>query len=482
MKRKLTFVYDYIFPNFILPNALNTQLGIINYISSMHTNRTFNHTIFESPANPENKQIFMSDLFDQSLGHNPNTSHGYFFQANVYRPYLEYEETSVLSQIPTHRYRKFIYPIRPNPIITQFSGMNNILHDKLNGEYFWKFISREVLETIKMGNGIIYIDYTMEPFVDYTMHKALNNCLKNSGIPKESIILCINSFNAKELYESWFRPDEQRYRVINLPFSIDNSSYHYNSNIEKNTPVSMTELEFLNSKNTIRPNKYLMKIRNNRTHRVAILYNLTNDDLLKYGDWSFLTNSNFNKFDVENIISQYKLKNIDLNKIEQLYKQIPHLLQSESNNDYNKTNAWTDLDCIPHLNSYFEILFETLIDGNHKSFTEKVFKPIANFQPFLLVTFRGGLKLLKELGFKTFDGFIDESYDEIEDTSLRLEKIYEEIKKLCHMSNEELHNWYWSMEDILLHNQKLLLNYHKTKLYGLEFINELYNIQNNIKR
>ena len=60
--------------------------------------------------------------------------------------------------------------------------------------------------------------------------------------------------------------------------------------------------------------------------------------------------------------------------------------------------------------------------------------------------------------------------------------IHNEVKRLCNMTNEELHNWYWSMEDILVHNHKLLLEYHKTKPYGVDFINELYDIQNNIIR
>jgi hypothetical protein len=41
------------------------------------------------------------------------------------------------------------------------------------------------------------------------------------------------------------------------------------------------------------------------------------------------------------------------------------------------------------------------------------------------------------------------------------------------MTKEEIHNWYWSMEEILVHNHKTLLNYNKTKIFGEELINEL---------
>ena len=477
MKKRLTFVFDYVFPTFILPNALDTQLGIINYLSSIHTNRTLHSTIFEPPTNNRGNQIFMQDMFENSLGHNPNTAHGYFFQANVYRENLEYKESSVLFEKNTNK--KFLYPIRPNPIFTQFTGVNNGIADKLNGSYFWKFISREVLEKVKERKGIIYIDYTMEPFLDLNMHNGLTECLKDSGLPASAVFIVVNSFNAKELYENWFPPHLRKYQVRNLPFCLDHSSWFYADGISNNLKLSMSIDDFYNSRNTIRPNKYLMKMRNARFHRLAVMYRMINDDLLKYGDWSFLSTNGMDASTVKYIVDEYKL-DVDIEKIKSSYNMFPHNLQSENGNTYGDINAWTDMHFKAHLDSYFEILFETLVEGEHKSLTEKIFKPIANFQPFIFVTFAGGLKLLRDLGFKTFDGFIDETYDTIESKEDRMLAIHNEIKRLCAMSNEELHDWYWKMEDILIHNQKLLLEYHKVKLYGLDFINELYSIQNNL--
>jgi hypothetical protein len=104
--------------------------------------------------------------------------------------------------------------------------------------------------------------------------------------------------------------------------------------------------------------------------------------------------------------------------------------------------------------------------------TEKIFKPLINFQPFIFVAFPGALKLLRELGFKTFDGYIDESYDDETDNGIRMNLIIKEIDRLCKMSKEDIHKWYWQMEDILVHNHKTLLEYNKTKIYGEELIKE----------
>jgi hypothetical protein len=154
------------------------------------------------------------------------------------------------------------------------------------------------------------------------------------------------------------------------------------------------------------------------------------------------------------VINKYNLKNIHLDKIKNIYDTAPYLLKSERDSDYTKVNAWTDAHFKPHIDSYFEICFETYTNKENKSLTEKVFKPIINFQPFLFVAFPGALQLLKELGFKTFDGFIDESYDN---------------------ETDEIHNWYWSMEEILIHNHKTLLNYNQTKLFGEDLIKEFNN-------
>ena len=51
-------------------------------------------------------------------------------------------------------------------------------------------------------------------------------------------------------------------------------------------------------------------------------------------------------------------------------------------------------------------------------------------QPFIVLGRPHMLKYLKEIGFKTFDWLIDETYDSIEDNELRMEMVKNEILKL----------------------------------------------------
>jgi len=70
-----------------------------------------------------------------------------------------------------------------------------------------------------------------------------------------------------------------------------------------------------------------------------------------------------------------------------------------------------------------EVVLETLFDDDRLHLTEKILRPIAIGQPFLLVATHGSLAYLRAYGFKTFSDIIDESYDTIVDPIARLNAI-----------------------------------------------------------
>jgi hypothetical protein len=121
-------------------------------------------------------------------------------------------------------------------------------------------------------------------------------------------------------------------------------------------------------------------------------------------------------------------------------------------NENNKKEFYTD--------TYLHLTSETLFDADGSPFmSEKTFRPILNLQPFIYVGNYRGLEELRRLGFKTFDGYIDESYDLVKDPKERFALIEKEILKFTAMNMEELHNWYYSLTDILLHNQRHFLTF-----------------------
>ena len=81
-----------------------------------------------------------------------------------------------------------------------------------------------------------------------------------------------------------------------------------------------------------------------------------------------------------------------------------------------------------------------------------IFKPIVNKRPFLLVGARGNLAYLKSYGFKTFDNWIDESYDLEVDPSRRLEMITEQLSFICSLDTTQLDTMYQEMMPVIEHN------------------------------
>jgi len=53
--------------------------------------------------------------------------------------------------------------------------------------------------------------------------------------------------------------------------------------------------------------------------------------------------------------------------------------------------------------------------------------------------------------------------------------IYEEINRLCSMTKQELHDWYWSMKDILIFNQQHALTLCEDESLTFDFIKYLNN-------
>jgi hypothetical protein len=360
--------------------------------------------------------------------------------------------------------QKYIYPIKITPHFSEFVGHHLPKGSKLNGEYFWKHMSAEALEDARNGRAFIEIDYAQENYIDKKEYINLHEILKHSMIPAEQIILTFNSFNGQQVYESWFSPEERRLIVKTWPHVMTSLSYDlYHANPDQ--CVSITE--WLSTKQTIRSHYYLFKNRNAREHRKAFLFMLAQNNLLSFGDWSFMQTIEYTDGEVRYLTAKYDFP-YEHHTVRDLCNQLPKNLISERNLEYGQVSAWSYQYKTAHLDSYFDICTESFVNGEHRSLTEKVFKPIASFQPFLFISFAGALDLLKQLGFKTFAPYINEDYDQEPDTAKRMHMIHNEVSRLCKMDKNQIHEWYWNMQDILIHNYEHLKLIHKNEPMGLE--------------
>ena len=191
-------------------------------------------------------------------------------------------------------------------------------------------------------------------------------------------------------------------------------------------------------------------INNNRSYRLNLLSNLREKKLEQFGYVSapLLTKDVIKKEITDpNSRLSVKTKKHILNHL--MPTAQPVILDSNSN--YN--NASAEISDFHH-NALWNVVTETNFYDDKLHLTEKIFKPIATRRPFILVSSPGNLAYLKRYGFKTFDKYIDESYDDEQDDDRRIALIVKQLQNLCKMSSEELSNMYNDMTDILEFNHQ----------------------------
>jgi len=111
----------------------------------------------------------------------------------------------------------------------------------------------------------------------------------------------------------------------------------------------------------------------------------------------------------------------------------------------------------PYNDYFIEIVAETDILST-SWLTEKTIKNLYIGKAFILFSGPRSLQKLHSFGFKTFSPWIDESYDLIENSYLRLEAIKLEIDKLSALSIDEIQNMHKEMLDIHTYNRNRFVN------------------------
>ncbi len=88
--------------------------------------------------------------------------------------------------------------------------------------------------------------------------------------------------------------------------------------------------------------------------------------------------------------------------------------------------------------SWFSVVTETEMRYRPVRITEKTLKPLLNFHPMLVLGDPGAVALVRQMGFRTFGDWIDERYDEEPDRRRRFEMVYQELQRLCALSEGEM--------------------------------------------
>ena len=356
----------------------------------------------------------------------------------------------------------YIYPLEVKDTLSALHSENGFELNDTKYKWYLKDIFNDVLiEHFKSGKVKILVSLMHDPLYDDYSISQFELQMNSLGIDGSNIIF-LGGSNFQEYYEKY---PQSRVKIYNGHLFIRGyvdmmktfptiGSLGYECEL-----VEESDLDI----NKIRPHKFLC---NNKTmtkeHRVCMSYFAIKYDLLKEGLFSFI--QKIDKYTLTAQISKL-IENPNKEYIEKIVDILPYELDTQELSQNEKTNfAATNNKKNWYSETYVNLVTETFF-GRNVFLSEKIFKPLSNLQPFIVLGDYATLDELKRLGFKTFEPFIDESYDLEIDPKIRIKKIEEEISKLKNKTINEIHDWYYSIIDILIYNQKHLYGFEKYECF-----------------
>lgn len=376
-----------------------------------------------------------------------------FLLKNDYNNRIKYINFELLDKLHSNK-NKYIYPF----LVKSSVDIKNICNFKINDKLLLDLIC---------GNSKIVFFHILEGFLDVIDLENIKNFIITNKIPQKSVCV-VTSNNKLELFEKY----TNIISIISIDYFLMNPWFinfdideHLHSEILRNRVNKILEYK----KKYVPIKKFLSFNRIPRFHRIAFFieifknYNLKNSFIFSIGSGE---NKNWKNIYDSLIDNDYKFnKNDGLEFIENF--DISNGIVYDSTHEYNLAFNYNESI---QINTWINVVTETLYDNNSIFLSEKIFKPIYSLQPFILIGNPKTLEYLKSLGFKTFSNFWDESYDLETNFSKRLEMIIELLLNLNNTSNEEILNINKEMQYILLHNYNHFIQMSNNEFFKLNAI------------
>jgi hypothetical protein len=120
-----------------------------------------------------------------------------------------------------------------------------------------------------------------------------------------------------------------------------------------------------------------------------------------------------------------------------------HLFNRDWGEIYIKAEAYID--------TYFSVVTETVFEYPYSFRTEKIWKPIVMGHPWIAAANAGYYRDMRNFGYRTFGHLIDESFDNIDNSQSRIERIAATVEDLC---QRDLSAFLTAAEDVCKYNQQ----------------------------
>jgi hypothetical protein len=209
----------------------------------------------------------------------------------------------------------------------------------------------------------------------------------------------------------------------------------------------------------------------NRLHkswRATAMADLKRTGVLDNSYWSYCETGELDNNNPIEIDTISQLRHDTVQFLEQAPYISDELDQTQRNNHSATPSKY-------HSNAYCNIVMETHFDADQSGgvfLTEKTFKPIKHGQLFFVAGPAGSLQALRDLGYRTFDTVLDNTYDRIADNTERWIRLRNAIQQSQHRLADRFETARADIE----HNQQLFAQLKTQRLNSLiKDIHEQYN-------
>ncbi len=317
-----------------------------------------------------------------------------------------------------------------------------------------------LIRLVGMKNGYILIDHGVEAYMSDHQLNAMHGYFNGiHGLPLNKIIYMTGAVNAKEIYEDYCQrngvPNEPSQRLTIVPYA--SSAYIFKRHLQLPADEPVYDEERLPEK------LFLMWNRRFRQHRLEAVLHLEHLGLI---DRSYVS---FSKTHIERptdtflsyaenmgIVNPYRHLGLSEDTVARFDNKLPLVLDGENDitqmceDEGHKSRTY-------YQNSLISIVTETNFSENEVALTEKSFKPFKEKHPFILIAGPGALKYLKSLGFKTFEEFWPETYDQGNvPPAERMIRLQEVFKIIASWDENQLRDFRRRVKPIVEHNFQVL--------------------------
>lgn len=266
---------------------------------------------------------------------------------------------------------------------------------------------------------------------------ATTDAMIDMNFPPDSVLIIQGNKKIESDYEGWLIKT-QNPRMFKVQYSSHFTNLFYDKNFSNDLSIDYAIENAIYDFNSLN--------RVYRSHRGAHCHFLLKNNLLKNGMISC------NQI-VENDPYGAQLSDTSNDEfIKTLKGNFPLFLDG----DWSQENAAEKHNLGFYKNSLMSFITETKFEEDVVFPTEKIFKPITFGHPLILLSSRGTLQLLKEMGFVVDWCGIDPSYNNIEDHKERFIETHNILKWWVSLDRKDKINRIKKSRDAIEHNFKLI--------------------------